>query len=367
MDTLSRGGAERQISLIIDHVREFGYEVAMIVLYQDGFWGDYLRAKGIPVMMMGFRAPPTLNRRILVPFLRLILAMRSSKPDIVIASLYRASIWSSLAAKLSRTPVVISRRADNGIVAALHPFPRFVERIGMRWIKRFVAVSNTIVDFTRSEGVPSHRITLIHNGVELSDRAPSEFDRYHDARHTMVIGNLSNLSKVKDHLTLVRAMGRVVGHHPLVTCWIGGTDAGTWQDVKAEIKRLALEKVVIYKGAVEDSQAFIRSIDIGVLCSFSEGFSNTLLEYMALSKPVVATDIDGNREIVIDGQTGLLVPAADPEKLANALLTLVASPERMEQYGRDGRKRVEEHFSIKHIARQWNALFETLMNKEGNS
>jgi glycosyltransferase involved in cell wall biosynthesis len=104
--------------------------------------------------------------------------------------------------------------------------------------------------------------------------------------------------------------------------------------------------------------------DLFVLSSTSEGISLTLLEAMAAGLPIVATDVGGNREVVVPGETGLLVPPGSPEPLADAMLTLLRDPARSRLMGAAGRRRVEEQFSLPRMAAEYEALYRHLLNRK---
>ena len=355
-DSLPRGGAERQLALLAEHLQAFGYVTSVVVLYDDGWWSDYLIGKGIDVECMGFKAPPLINRRIVGPFLKLVKKLKSEKPDIVISNLYRASIWTAIASRIAGVPIVISRRGDCGFVRSLNPFPRLLERCAIRFTDYFVAVSQAVAEETRLEGVPAKKIGIVYNGVEL----PSE-DKHQPSNEVVTIGFLAKMASIKDPLTLIRALKIVANQFPSIMCKIAGSDGGCEKEVRSEISKLCLEGTVIFTGAIEDTTTFLRSIDIGVLCSRTEGFPNTILEYMAFAKPVIATNVGGVTEVVIDGETGFLFEPGDYEKLAEALLKLINDRPTAAKMGLAGQKRVAEMFSIPGSMHNWNNLIQKLL------
>jgi glycosyltransferase involved in cell wall biosynthesis len=119
-------------------------------------------------------------------------------------------------------------------------------------------------------------------------------------------------------------------------------------------------------GGRRDIPDVISLFDVAVLTSLSEGFSNVILEYMASSKPVVATNVGGNPEIVVHGETGLLVPPTDSAALASAILSILKDKEVGLRFGKAGRKRVEEKFSLDVMLRNYENLFERVITSKGN-
>lgn len=121
-----------------------------------------------------------------------------------------------------------------------------------------------------------------------------------------------------------------------------------------------MEKNIIFTGFREDIPEIMKGLDIFVLPSHSEGLSRTILEAMASAKPVIATEVGGNPEAIEDGVTGILVPAKEPDKLAEAILKLVKDREKRERMGVAGRERAEKLFSIEENVRKIEELYQKL-------
>jgi glycosyltransferase involved in cell wall biosynthesis len=127
---------------------------------------------------------------------------------------------------------------------------------------------------------------------------------------------------------------------------------------------MGISQNLYFLGGREDVADLISIFDVAVLASLSEGFSNVILEYMASSKPVVATEVGGNPELVLHGETGLLVPPADAHTLADAILSILEDKEAALRYGAAGRKRVEDKFELGKMIRQYEDLFERVILRE---
>jgi glycosyltransferase involved in cell wall biosynthesis len=136
--------------------------------------------------------------------------------------------------------------------------------------------------------------------------------------------------------------------------------------LQAAASALQLDKVVTFAGSRADIPELLSMTDISVLPSHSEGMSNSILESMAMSKPVLATNVGGNSQLVVDGVTGILVPPQDPEAMAAGLLELLNDPQRAWKMGQEGRKRVEADFDICVTAGKMEELYETLLTERSN-
>jgi glycosyltransferase involved in cell wall biosynthesis len=133
--------------------------------------------------------------------------------------------------------------------------------------------------------------------------------------------------------------------------------------IKAQAQQLGLNGNLNFSRARSDVPQLLSLSDICVLTSLSEGFSNTLLEYMAATKPVVATDAGGNREAVIHGETGFIVPLQSAGKTAEAIIKLLEDEELAARMGRAGRKRVENFFLMDRMVQEFQSLFAELLSK----
>jgi len=159
-----------------------------------------------------------------------------------------------------------------------------------------------------------------------------------------VVGVVARLDPVKDHATLIRAFALLAPRLAEAHLVIAGDGPG-----RAELESLAtglgLRERIHFAGMLPSRPNPHHWFDVSALASLSEGFPNSVVEAMAAARPVVATDVGGIRDALTDGETGLLVPAADPAAFAGALERLLRDPAAAEAMGRAGRARAEEHFA----------------------
>jgi glycosyltransferase involved in cell wall biosynthesis len=134
-------------------------------------------------------------------------------------------------------------------------------------------------------------------------------------------------------------------------------------DMKLVAKRMNIADKIHFLGGRKDIADLISIFDVAVISSLSEGFSNVLLEYMASAKPAVATDVGGNKEAVVDGETGLLVPSENSHKLAEAIKVFLDNGDIALTYGLAGRKRVEKEFTLKRMIEKYESIFEDIAMK----
>ena len=283
--------------------------------------------------------------------------MRERCFDIVHFNTQRPLLAGGLAASLSDCPraMVCSRRVN---------FPlrtRFSRLKFNLFMDRVITVSASIQDTLIHDGVRPSLVEVIYEGMDLESVdampvAPSSIADDHP-----VIGIVAHLSSEKGHSTLIKAVSLLLPSHPRLVLSIVGEGP-----LRAELEKLAktlgASRNVLFLGFREDADSVMKSFDIFCLPSLSEGLSSAILAAMSNRLPVVATSVGGIPELVIDGETGLLVPPRDPERLARALQELLDSPELRKRMGESGRGRVEAHFTLERKIRNFERLYLELLS-----
>jgi sugar transferase (PEP-CTERM/EpsH1 system associated) len=243
-----------------------------------------------------------------------------------------------------------------------------LRRLLVPFIDRYVPVSSDLQRWLRGVvGIPAVKVQFIGNGVDTqrfcrSVPATDPREPWADP-DAIVIGTVGRLQDVKDHATLIDAFARLremlpAERHRLRLVIVGD---GPLRGALAErIAAAGLRNCACLAGARSDVAAAMRGFSLFALSSIAEGTPVTLLEAMATELPVVATNVGGIPELVVDGVTGTLVPAADPDRMARAMLGYVMDSERMRHHGLEGRARVEQYYSISSMLGQYMALYDEL-------
>ncbi|MGF1504158.1 MAG: glycosyltransferase, partial [Anaerolineae bacterium] len=230
----------------------------------------------------------------------------------------------------------------------------------------FVGNSKAVIDsLVQREGVPQERCRVIYQAVETPTVDPADGDafrtEYDIPPDVTVIGLLANLHPIKNHSMLIRAVAMLCSDYPDVwSVFAGNTDQDQayTQHLRAEIATHGLADRVVLTGRLSDTRGFLAAIDIGVLCSHAEGFSNALLEYMAYGKVPVATAVGGNPEAITHRETGFLIPPNDDKALAETLAVLLSDDRQRAQIGQQARQYVEKTFTAAREYEQWATLLE---------
>lgn len=242
------------------------------------------------------------------------------------------------------------------------------------FIQRYIPLSQDLERWLiDTVGVPPAKVSQLYNGVDTERFSPVAVpdERVgNDAFFTedsIVIGTAGRLMAVKDQPTLVRAFIRLLALLPeqrdrLRLLLVG--EGPLRAQCETLIRAAGIDAQCWLSGARDDVSALMRRMDLFVLPSLAEGISNTILEAMASGLPVVATQVGGNAELVVAGETGALVPPDDPETMAKALAEYVKMPARMQSHGSAGRSRVETRFSMDAMVQRYLAVYRRFSNSE---
>ena len=233
-------------------------------------------------------------------------------------------------------------------------------------VERYVSVSRDLEGWLRREvGIPAERISVIYNGVDTVKFAPSEqhptlLPRGFAPAGSFVIGAVGRLASIKDQATLGKAFAHLIALRPDLRETLRLVIVGDGPQ-RSEIERILAEadvRSLVWMPGFRDDAAFLyREFDVFALPSLREGISNTLLEAMASSLPIVATCVGGTPELVEDGKTGVLVPANDPKAFAEALLNYFDNPDIRITHGQSGRRRAISEFSIQTMVRGYEDVY----------
>lgn len=352
--SLNPGGAER---LVIEITRRLAPQVDLAVccLDEKGTWAHELESQGIEVEAMGRRPGfhPALARRIRR------MADRCGA-GILHCHQYTPFVYGALAAmRRPRTRLIFTEHGR--FLDAPSWRRRLANRVLWRRADDIWAVSAALRRDMAAEGFPDWAIRVVHNGIELGgeptaaarQRAREQFCL---APGAVVFGTVARLVPIKDLGTLIDAFVSVRVALPEARLVIVG-DGPERARLVALASRLGIDDGVRFLGLRHDARDLMAGFDVYVNCSLNEGISLTILEAMAGLLPIVATDVGGNPEIVIDGWTGVLVPPRDPAALARALRGLAASPDQRRAMGMAGRARVAREFSLERMVARYLAAY----------
>lgn len=351
--SFNQGGSELQaIQLVKSLHNEGSFKIFPACLDRQGvLWPEFesLGFGEIPEFRLNSFYDLNMARQIF----RCVRYIREKEIGIVQSHDFYTNVFGMLAGALARVPIRIAAKRETGTKT---PGQLFSERRAYALSHAIVANSAAVRDHLARAGVASSKINVIYNGIDSERFAFSENrsrnqilqdlgipDR-EGMRFVTIVANLR--SEVKDHRMFLRA-ARSINEKELN---VGFVIAGEGELTKGLMKyagELDIVKKVFFTGRCADVPALLSVSDVCVLSSASEGFSNSILEYMAASKPVVATNVGGAREAVLDGETGYLVESGDDIAMADRIIRLLTDPAMAGEFGEAGRKKVGKEFSLK--------------------
>jgi glycosyltransferase involved in cell wall biosynthesis len=348
---LSPGGTER---LVIDIARRLQphTEVSVCCLEETGAWAGELAAADVPVMALGRR--PGFHPRHGFELARLA---RARGVEVLHCHQYSPFVYGQIAALVRPSLRVVftehGRLSDappSGKRKAVNPW------LG-RLPARIFAVSADLRRHMVAEGFPARRIEVLYNGIEVGP-PPTGDDRQRARRALAVdaadllVGTVGRLDPVKDLRTLITAtaMARSAGRPWRLVIVGDGAERAAIADL---VHTLGLSDVVGFAGYRGDVRELLPAFDIYANSSIHEGVSLTILEAMAASLPVVATQVGGNPEVVLDRQTGILVPPRDASACFAAIQALADDGARRTALGRNGRCRVLDAFTVDRMMQRY--------------
>lgn len=359
------GGSQTHLTQVLRLLDRERFAPALYCLTGEGPLLETVRGLDIPVMdggaHHGFK-----GYRGLAAVLRLTRYLRRDRTDVVHNYLLRANAIGSIAARLARVPVMLcSKRGCH----ERHGLDLAGARMG-NWLADCVTVNaDAVREFVHAnEGCPLEKMVVIPSGVDTDRFRPLAEDGF-KARlglppEHLIVGIVTRMRVRKGVEEFIRAMGRVRDTHPQAHGVIVG-EVDLDEHLQGLVRTLGLDGHLSLLGRRSDMPQVLSAFDLFVLSSHDEGMSNAILEAMAMEKAVVATDVGGTGEVVRHGQSGLLVPAKDPEALAAAISEVLAQPMRAREMGRVGRRIVHEGFSAQAMVRQMERLYLELAAARG--
>ena len=320
-----------------------GYDVAFVSPTPGGFV-ELAEREGFRTLVVPLGG--ALDSRSLV---RLRRVLRSEGADVLHTHVhFSLNVLGRVAGRLAGAKVVAHMHAANVFRSSglARRAQVALDDATARLCSRIIAVSeSTGADLVR-QGYPAGRVTVVHNGIDAP--RPAEPARPAGVPETApLLLHVGRLTPTKGQGDLIEALARLARSDAVAV--LVGQDLETGgayeRELEARAAELGVRDRVVFTGYRDDVPALLAAAAVFVLPSSAEGLPLTVLEAMAAGRPVVATRVGGTPEAVVDGETGLLVPAGDVAALARALDGLLADPERASRMGEAGRGRVAERFS----------------------
>jgi glycosyltransferase involved in cell wall biosynthesis len=352
------GGAERIALRLAALLPHYGYRPSILTFSIDPESAAW-KSPPCPIYLLPIQR--TYDLTALRAALDLRRFLKQQRIRIVHTFFESSDLWAGFVTKTMSKAKLIWARRDMGILRARKHNIAY----------RLMAGAPDAV-FAVSEQVRRHcievdridpaRVQTIYNGLNLSDwdttsrpaKAPGEF----------LVTTVGHIRRVKGHDLFIKAAAAIVPHFPKVSFSIAGDvlEPAYFTELQNLVQDLKLANRFRFDGGVKDLRQHLAAADIFVLPSRSEGFSNAIVEAMAASLPVVATDVGGNAEAVQDGVSGFVVPSEDPAALSAAIIRLLSDPSQARAMGAAGRNVAAERFTTEAMMSRIVSAYSNLLS-----
>ena len=369
IDSFHQGGSERQALQLTRLLAESGkFRVHLACLSPEGSLRatiEDLRLGEIPSFPLNSFYDANAVRQLR----RFVQWLKSSDIDIIHTHDFYTNVFGMAGGALARLPVrVASMRETAGMRTSTQ---KKVQQVAYSLAHHVVANSNAVKQTLIAAGTPAEKITVVYNGLDsarLISRVTSRGEILsllglrldENRRFVSIVANMRH--EVKDYPMLLRAARRVVDAEPEAAFLLAGEGELT-DSLRALAAELGVEQSTYFLGRCERVAELLNVSEICVLSSKAEGFSNSILEYMAAGRPVVVTNVGGASELVTEGETGYLVASGDDAGMASRIISLLADPARAKAMGENGKQVVKEKFSCEAQLARTEELYERLLKR----
>ncbi|GAB4536378.1 MAG: glycosyltransferase family 4 protein [Thermodesulfovibrionia bacterium] len=352
-ETLKKwGGQQNRVLMECIGLRRRGHEM-IIACHKGSVLAERAKAEGIKVYEVNM-----VKQAHLVTIPRLIKIIKEENVDVVSTHSSVDSWAGGIAARMTGRRLV--RFRHNLYPIGKDPLTRFIYGLP----HSFIAISNAVKDILVDCGINRERINIIHSCVDFSRFNPDIKDLKEELgipTNSMMIGNTSTFTGVKGQEFLLKAFNKIYREFPCLMLFAGRISIESKKRYLSYVNEELRDKI-IFLGHRDDIPRILKTIDIFVYPSFSEGLGTALLEAMAMERPVVVSDIPTFREFIVDGENGLFFRAGDSHDMAEKVLFLIHNKELRERLGRNARRTVLERFTFDEMIDKTEILYRQVLN-----
>jgi len=363
IDRLLTGGTENQLILLVENLHRDSFDPWIGVLHKTDDQ-NILKIK-TPIVDFKWSGTPIIDLFLLR---RLKNYLEKERVDILQTHFADSTIYGVWAAGLCRhRPYLITTRRNLYHWVKDEPWSFRFLRHSVRWTDRVLVNSYSVLrECQRRENIPEKKITFIPNAIEVArfNGIPTEEAKKKIglAGKFPVIGVVGNFRPVKGLVSFIEAAARVYREIPTANFVLVG-EGPQEDELKARCSELGIHNRTKFLVGYPNIPEVMAALDIAVQPSFSESFSNVLLEYMATGKPVVATRVGDAEMAIEDGREGLLVKPNSPEELSAAILSLCKNRSKADEMGKLAQIKVETNWSLSKILNTYEEFYKTLVQK----
>lgn len=351
IDSLAAGGKERRLTELLKGLSNIEYINFELAVLSDEIHYEEVNHLGILIHKIIRK-----NKKDINVFKKVYRLIKNCKPDIVHSWDSMSTVYVVPSCKLLNIRIINGMVVDTPQKRNIFNKYYFRARITFPFCDYIVGNSESGLNAYKA---PAGKRVKIHNGFDfkrLNDIQPAELIRQElNISSERIIGMVASFSEKKDYRTFYKAAQMILSERKDTIFIAIGRDTDSEESMELIDQRYMNNFRLI--GKRTNIESFINVMDICVLSTFTEGISNSIMEYMALGKPVVATSGSGTDEIVLDKKTGFLVKQSDPDDLAEKLKILLANDKLRNEMGKNGRERIKQEFSIGRMINMYISLY----------
>lgn len=356
------GGTEMMTLRLVQRMDRQQFESHIAFWHEAGPISREFKSLGFPVTVLNWR--PSHTVRVLA---RLAALLRRERFDLVQVYGLKANLMVRPVAALLGRPLFVT--AQRSIDADRRPWHSWADRLTSFLVDLYLCNCQAAADIlARRERISTAKLAVVHNGLD-----PQPFLASLKEREVMraelgvqpgvpLICVVANLRAPKGHSCLLEALGRLRDDQHWQAVLVG--DGPLRGELEVQTRELAIAERVKFAGRRRDIPRVLAAADVFVLPSLWEGLPGAIMEAMATGLPVVASNVGGINELVVDGSTGYLVPAAQPGPLADRIRRLIQNADLRERMGAAGRHRLVNHFSLDDMVLKTSQLYMRLLQRQ---
>lgn len=366
---LDYGGAEVGLLTTLRHINRERFQCTVLCMEKKGPIGEEIERLGIKVIYLN--STPRLFNIILM--WKVFCTLCKLEVDILHTSLFYANFFGRIAALTRKIPIIITE--ERSMYYEKNIYHVWIDRLLARFTDKIIVCSMSVLNFTMmQEKIPFEKFYLIYNGVdeEIFSISSAKLElrrRYGFSEDQFIIGTVGSIIPKKGHRFLIEAAKCFCAQIPNSKILIVGEGV-----IKKELEELVqkenLTDFFVFMGARKDIPELMKIMDVFVLSSLQEGFPRVLVEAMYMGLPVIASSVSGVPELILDGESGFLVPPGNSKSICEKILVLNSNNDLRSKMGTKARERIQEHFLSKHYLNKLEALYDDLVaqkisNKNG--
>jgi glycosyltransferase involved in cell wall biosynthesis len=358
------GGTEKHLAELIAGLPAEAFRCSIVAFdLGENPLLDGLRARGVSIISVPVGREYVPNAALQA--WRLSKLIRKNRYDIVQTIHQKADTYGAVIARLSGVKHLISSKRDTGQLRK--PWHFFLNRRLKSLFDAFIVVAEAVrIAAMANDHLPASRITTIYNGVDIARLAVPSGEQRRDARAHLgfaaddfVVGIVARFRPEKNHDVFFAGVLQAAPSIPSLKVLAVGAGPLLTQ-FREQIAQTELGARTVFAGDVSDVLPCLWAMDVGCLTSSNEGFSNAVVEQMAVGLPMIVTDVGGNAEAVVDGENGRVIPPQDATAFSRALIDLHDNRARTGAMGRASRTRVETRFSLERMCAEHVRLYRSV-------